>query len=88
MHGREVPPNPLDFVPKSVWREVYQGRWQQLPKVQQIEFVIEVIFFLALFGGSLYGAYAGGRLVGFGLTFAGAALLLAAFLWLLSRKIR
>ena len=88
MHTHEAPPNPLDFVPKSAWREVYQARWQQLLRVQKIEFVIEVIFFLALFGGFIYGAYAGGRLVGFGLVFGGVGLLLGAFLWLLSRKIR
>ena len=88
MHSHEVPPNPLDVVPKSVWREVYQGRWQQLRRVQKIEFVTEVIFFLALFSAFVYGAYAGGRVVGFGLTFVGVALLLGAFFWLLSRKIR
>ena len=87
MHSHETPPNPLHLVP-SVWREVYQGRWQELRRVQKIEFVIEVIFFLALFGRFLYGAYAGGRLVGFGLAFVAVGLLLGAFFWLLSRKIR
>jgi len=88
MHSHETPPNPLDFVPKSIWREVYQGRWQRLGRVQKAEFVIEVIFFLALFGGFVYGAYSGGKLVGFGLAFGCVALLLGAFFWLLSRKIR
>jgi hypothetical protein len=88
MHSHEVPPNPLDVVPKSVWREVYQGRWQQLRRVQKIEFAVEVIFYLVLFGAFVYGAYAGGRVVGFGLTFIGVGLLLGAFFWLLSRKIR
>jgi hypothetical protein len=88
MHSHETPPNPLDFVPKSVWREVYQGRWQQMHRVQKIEFAIEVMFFFTLFSGFLYGAYAGGKLLGFGLTFLGVGLMLGAFFWLLSRKIR
>jgi hypothetical protein len=45
-------------VPKNVWREVYQGRSQKLCRV----FVIEVTFFLVLFGAFAFGA--GGRVVG------------------------
>ena len=71
-----------------MWREVYQGRWQQLATVQKIEFVVEVSFFLILLGGFLYGAYVGSRLVGFALSFVGVGVLLGAFFWLLSRKIR
>ena len=88
MQSHEPAPNPLDSMGKYVWREVSQGRWQQLRTVQKIEFVIEVIFFLALFGAFLYGAYSGGRLVGFGLAFVGVGFLLGAFFWLLGRKIR
>ena len=88
MQSHEPAPNPLNSMGKYVWREVYQGRWQQLRTVQKIEFVSEVIFILALFGGSLYGAYAGGKLASFGLAFVGVGLLLGAFFWLLSRKIR
>jgi hypothetical protein len=87
-HQHEPLPNPLAVNGKYVWREVYQGRWQQLRTVHKIEFLIEVIFFLALFGGFLYGAYAGGKLVNFGLAFVSVGLLLGAFFWLLRRKIR
>jgi hypothetical protein len=30
----EPEPNLFDFVPKSVWREVYRGRWAELGAVQ------------------------------------------------------
>lgn len=81
-------PNPVAVNGMYVWREVYQGRWQKLRAVQKIEFLIEVIFFLALFSGFVYSAYAGGRFLGFGMSFLGVGLMLGAFFWLLSRKIR
>ena len=88
MHAHEPPPDTFDFAPKYVWREVYQGRWRELSKVQKAEFAIELVFFALLIGGFTYGAYAGGNFVRFVFAFAVVSLLLGAFFWLLRRMVR
>ena len=54
---RTPEPNPFDFAPKNVWREVYRGRWPELRPVQKAEFVVEVVFFTLFLGGFAYNAY-------------------------------
>ena len=44
--NRTSTPNPFEFVPKNVWREVYRGRWAELRVIQKAEFAVEVVFFL------------------------------------------
>lgn len=53
-YPRRTPePDLFDYVPKSVWREVYCGRWGSLRPVQKAEFIVELVFF-ALFIGSSF----------------------------------
>jgi hypothetical protein len=88
MHSGEREPNLLDFTPKYVWREVYQGHWRELPTVQRIEFVVEVAFCFLFFGGFAFGYVRNGNLVGFALDFGTVGVLLAGFFWLLRRTIK
>jgi hypothetical protein len=89
MDRHEPAPNPLDFTPKYVWRELYQGRWQRLNNVQKIEFAVELVFCILFFGGFACFAYLrNGNLIGFALAFGTVSILLAGFFWLLSRNIR
>ncbi len=80
--------NFFDFVPKNVWGEVYQGRWAELTKVQQVEFIIEVLFLVLFIGGFAYIAYLrGGDLAGLLVAAGVVGGILAIFFFLLTRAI-
>jgi hypothetical protein len=85
----EREPNLLNFVPKNVWREVYQGRWTELRKVQKAEFIVETVFCGLFFGGLSYlGLMREGGFVGFVVPFTAVGAVLAVFFWLLTRSIK
>ena len=87
--GHTPEPNLFDYVPKSVYREVYCGRWRELRPVQKAEFVVEVIFFTLFLGGSAYNLYIqDGNWLGLALGFGAIWLILGAFFYLLTRFIR
>jgi hypothetical protein len=82
-------PDLLNFPEKSVWREVYQGRWRELQRVQKAEFLIEVLFGLAITGGLAYVLYfregsISGETIAFGVVIA----ILVAFFFVLRLFIR
>jgi hypothetical protein len=86
---RTPEPNLFDFVPKSVWREVYCGRWGGLRPVQKAEFVVELVFFGLFIGGFVYNSYSrDGNVVGLVVSFGAVWLVLGAFFYLLTRFIR
>jgi hypothetical protein len=85
----EREPNLLNFVPKNMWREVYQGRWNGLRKVQKAEFIVEVVFCGLFFGGlSYFGLVREGGFVAFVISFTVVGAVLAVFFWLLARSIK
>jgi len=85
--GRE--PNLFDFMPKSVWREVYRGRWRELSPVQKAEFVVEIVFFTLFLGAFAYNDYIrDGHWFSLLLSFGFVWLILGAFFYLLTRFIR
>src|SRR5690242_1976052 len=87
--GRTREPNPLDFIPLNVWREVYRGRWRELRPVQKTEFVVEIVFFTLFLGGFVYSAYIReGYWLSLLLSFGVVWLILGAFFYLLTRFIR
>ena len=87
--GRAPEPNLFDFVPKSVWREVYCGRWDELRPVQKAEFVVEVVFFTLFLGGFAYNAYIReGHCLSLLPSFGVVWFILGAFFYLLTRFIR
>jgi hypothetical protein len=81
-------PNLFDFVPKSVWREVYRGRWAELRVVQKAEFIVEVVFFGLFIGGLTFGSYREGNVLSLMVWFGLAWLVLGGFFFLLSRFVR
>ena len=89
MRSDKHEPNLLDFPPRNVWREVYQGRWRELPNVQKIEFVIELAFCLMFIGRLTYFDYVrNGNLIAFALDFGTVGIALGGFFWLLRRNVR
>jgi VIT1/CCC1 family predicted Fe2+/Mn2+ transporter len=87
--GRRPEPNLFDFVPKSVWREVYCGRWGGLRPVQKAEFVVELVFFALSIGGFVYNSYIrDGHVLALVVSFGVVWLILGAFFYLLTRFIR
>jgi hypothetical protein len=89
MHSEESPPNLFESWPVSVWREVYQGRWSKLRTVQQVEFVVEVLFLSIFCGAMAYGAYVRpGNMMGLALAFVTVGAVLGTFFFLLARSIR
>jgi hypothetical protein len=84
----EPEPNLFDFVPKSVWREVYRGRWAELGAVQKAEFIVEVVFFVLFIGGLTFGSYREGNMLNLMVWFGLAWLVLGGFFFLLSRFVR
>lgn len=81
-------PNPFDFVPKQVWREVYRGRWAELVAVQKAEFIVEVVFFVLFVGGLTYISYREANILGLMEWFGLGWLVLGGFFFLLSRFVR
>ena len=86
-NGDEQGPQLLGVARKNVWREVYQGRWTELPRVQKAEFIVEVVFCLLFCGGFLYLGFLQ-NVLGFLLVFASIGTVLALFFFLLTRSIR
>ena len=81
--ARTREPNPFDFIPKNVWREVYRGRWRELRPVQKTEFVVEIVFFTLFLGGFVYSAYIReGYWLSLLLSFGVVWLILGAFFYL------
>ena len=94
-HAHQIPdpkaapePNLFDFVPKSVWREVYRGRWAELVAVQKAEFIVEVFFFVLLIGSFVYHSFRGSNLLSLGVWFGLVWLVLGGFFLLLARFVR
>lgn len=82
-------PDLFPKVAKNVWREVYQGRWAELARIQKAEFIVEVLFFGLFTCGFSYFAYVrGGNWLGLIVTFGGVGAILGAFFFLLTRFIR
>ena len=52
------PPNPLDFPAKEPLREIYQGRWKQLPSTQKIGLIV-MLGVCVVFGATV--VFAAGR---------------------------
>jgi hypothetical protein len=87
--GRTPEPNLLDSIPKTVWREVYSGRWDGLRPVQKAEFVVELVFFALFIGGFVYNSYIrDGHALSLVVSFGVVWLILGAFFYLLTWFIR
>jgi hypothetical protein len=85
----EPAPNPLDFVPKNVWRELYQGRWQELTRLQKSKLAVEALFWSLFVVGLGYFNYVRpGHSLTLVLVYAAVAGILLAFFWTLTRFIR
>jgi hypothetical protein len=50
------PPNPLDFPAKDPLREVYQGRWKQLPPIHKIGLIVVLGFYVVFIGTVVFAA--------------------------------
>jgi hypothetical protein len=89
MHNEEPPPHLFGSTALNVWREVYRGRWSKLGRIQRVEFVVEVVFFVSFFAAIMYSAYIRpGNLAGLALAFATVGAVLGIFFFLLTRSIR
>jgi hypothetical protein len=87
--GHRPEPDLFDFVPKTVWREVYCGRWRELRPVQKAEFVVEVVFFTLFLGAFVYNSYIrSGQVLSLVVSFGVVWLILGVFFYLLTRFIR
>ena len=88
MHHEQRDPELFPSAPLSVWREVYNGRWGQLRRIQRVEFIVEVIFFFSFAGVCIYGGYVErGSLMPFVIGFLLVGLGLVTFFCLLTRSI-
>lgn len=83
----ENEPRLVNRVAVNVWREVYNGRWADLRIVQKAEFVIEIIFGLALCGWLLYFGFVG-NFTGTLLVWGTVLMILLSFFFVLTRFIR
>ncbi|HWR15623.1 MAG TPA: hypothetical protein VN577_12395 [Terriglobales bacterium] len=80
-------PRLVNPVARGVWREVYNGRWADLRRVQKAEFVIEVVFGLVLCGWLLYFGFVG-SVTGTLLVWGAVLIVLLSFFFVLTRFIR
>ena len=87
-HQSNEEPNLLGPVPKNVWREVYQGRWTELSRVQKVEFVVEVVFCAVFSSAVILGYLYNHNAAGFLVIFTVIGITLALFFFLLTRSIR
>ena len=89
LQQRDFDPNLFDFVPKNIWSEVYHGRWSELRRIQQLEFIVEILFLAVFIGGFAYSAYiSNGDFAGLILAFGGVGIILLGYFFLLTRYIR
>jgi hypothetical protein len=84
--GTELP-SPLDFPVKDPLREVYQGRWKQLPPMQKIGLIVVLGFFVAFIATVVFAA-GRARSLGSLLPVLAVATVLGLLLLLLRRKAR
>lgn len=60
--GDTEPPNPLSFPAKDPLREVYQGRWKQLPRIQKLGLIVLLSLLVAFASTIIFAAGRAGSL--------------------------